>query len=120
MPQSVRAVRGATTVDANTVEQITQRIGELLVKMLDENGLSLTDVISVLFTATDDITALFPATGARQFGFGPVPLMCARELCIDGAKPLCLRVMMHVNTKLAADEVHHIYLHNATDLRDDL
>lgn len=120
VPTSVRAVRGATTVDSDTAEQITARIGELLGEMMTANRLELADLISVIFTATDDITALFPATGAREFGFGAVPLMCAQELHIEGGKPLCLRVMMHVNTQRAADEVRHVYLHDAADLRDDL
>ena len=120
MPTTVRAIRGATTVEADTAAQITDRIGELLGEMLAASHLDRADVISIIFTATDDITALFPATGAREFGFGSIPLLCARELSIDGAKPLCLRVMMHVNTELEADRISHIYLHDAADLRDDL
>lgn len=120
MPTAVRAVRGATTVEEDTTAQITERIGELLAGMLEANGLTHADVISVLFTGTEDITALFPAAGAREFGFGAVPLMCAREMSVEGAKPLCLRVMMHVNTDLGADGISHVYLHDAVDLRDDL
>jgi chorismate mutase len=120
MPTAVRAIRGATTVDEDSAAQITARIGELLGEMLGANAISEADIISILFTATDDITALFPAAGAREFGFAAVPLMCARELAIEGAKPLCLRVMMHVNTTLDAAAVNHIYLHDTVDLRDDL
>ena len=120
MPTAVRAIRGATTVEGDTVAQITERIGELLGQMLESNQLTRDDLISIIFTATDDITSLFPATGAREFGFGAIPLMCARELSIDGSKPLCLRVLMHVNTDLEASAVSHVYLHQAVDLRDDL
>jgi chorismate mutase len=120
VPTAVRAIRGATTVDSDTAEQITARIGELLNELVAANGLDKSDIISILFTATDDISALFPATGAREFGFGDVPLMCARELCIEGAKPLCLRVMMHANSERTATEIQHVYLHDAVDLRDDL
>ncbi len=84
MPQAVRALRGATTVDADTVEQVTERVQTLVQAMLDRNGVDKDDLISILFTATDDIHSMFPATAARGVGLGDVPLICARELDIDG------------------------------------
>jgi chorismate mutase len=86
--------------------------------MLARNGVDHADIISVLFTATDDVHSMFPATAARAIGFGDVPLLCARELDIEGAQPRCIRVMMHVETTRA--ELHHIYLEGARGLRDDL
>ena len=114
------ALRGATTVDADTPEQIRDRTVALVDRMMADNGIDHDDLISVLFTATDDIHSMFPALAARESGLGDVPLMCARELDIDGAKPLCIRILMHMSTSRARDELHHIYLEGAADLRDDL
>jgi chorismate mutase len=120
VPPAVRALRGATTVDADTAEQVTERVQTLVTRMLEANAVAKDDVISVLFTATDDITSMFPATAARAIGLGDVPLICARELSIDGGTPLCIRVMMHLTTDRARRELHHIYLEGARGLRDDL
>lgn len=114
----LRALRGATTVDEDTSAQVTDRTQALLKAMLDRNDVDHSDIISVLFTATDDVHSMFPATAARAIGFGDVPLLCARELAIEGAQPLCIRVMMHVET--TRDRLHHIYLEGARGLRDDL
>ena len=116
--QRVRALRGATTVDEDTSSQVTERTQALLEAMLARNGVEHVDIISVLFTATDDVHSMFPATAARAIGFGDVPLLCARELDIEGAQPLCVRVMMHVET--TRDELHHVYLEGARGLHDDL
>jgi chorismate mutase len=86
--------------------------------MVARNAVEHTNVISLLFTATDDIHSMFPATAARTAGFGDVPLLCARELDINGAQPRCIRVMMHLET--SNRELHHIYLEGARGLRDDL
>lgn len=117
---AVRALRGATTVDADTSEQISERVQELLQQMLDRNDVDKDDCISILFTATDDIHSMFPALAARGMGFGDVPLICARELDITGGTPRCVRIMMHINTDKARDELHHVYLEGAKGLRDDL
>jgi chorismate mutase len=114
----VRALRGATTVDEDTVEQVTQRTQALLAAIVARNGVEHANVISLLFTATDDIHSMFPATAARAAGFGDVPLLCARELDINGAQPRCIRVMMHLET--SNEQLHHIYLEGARGLRDDL
>ena len=120
MPSSVRALRGATTVDADTVEQVNGRVQALVTQMLARNELHHDDLISVIFTATDDIHCMFPATAARKAGLGDVPLLCARELDITGATPLCIRVLMHVHTEKSRAELHHVYLEGAGNLRDDL
>lgn len=117
---AVRALRGATTVDADTTEQISERVQTLLQQMLDRNGVDKDDCISILFTATDDIHSMFPALAARGMGFGDVPLICARELDITGGTPRCVRIMMHINTDKARNELHHVYLEGAKGLRDDL
>jgi len=106
----VLALRGATTVDENTKAEV-----ELKTKALVHD-----DLISILFTATADITAEFPATAARSLGLGDIPLICARELGIAHGKPLCIRVMMHFNGKQPRTALHHVYLEGARSLRDDL
>jgi chorismate mutase len=118
--QAIRGVRGATTVDADTVEQVSTRTHALLGEMLRRNNLDNDSLISILFTATDDIHSIFPATAAREVGLGDVPLICARELDIDGGMPLCIRVLMHACIDVPRDEVHHVYLEGAKGLRDDL
>jgi chorismate mutase len=117
---AVRALRGATTVDVDTPEQITERVLALLAGMFERNGIDHDDVISVIFTATEDVTSMFPAEAARKFGLGDVPLLCARELSIDGGAPRCIRVLMHLTTELSRAELHHVYLEGAKGLRDDL
>ena len=120
MPVSVRAVRGATTVDADTPEVIKERVVALLEQVLEQNGLTEDDIISILFTATEDIVSTFPATAARSMGLGAVPLICARELSITGSVPRCIRVMLHVETERTRNDIHHVYLEGAKGLRDDL
>jgi chorismate mutase len=120
MPAAVRAVRGATTVDEDTPGAITERVVALLQAILERNGLHEDDLISILFTATDDIVSMFPATAARTMGLGAVPLICARELAITGSTPRCIRVMLHVTTERGRDEIRHVYLEGAQGLRDDL
>jgi chorismate mutase len=120
VPTAVRALRGATTVDADTTEQITERVQSLVAEMLERNGIAKDDLISVIFTATSDIHAMFPALAAREMGLGDVPLLCAQELDIVGGAVQCIRVLMHLNTDRARDELHHIYLEGARSLRDDL
>ena len=120
MPPAVRALRGATTVDADTREQVHERVKALLAELFDRNDVDKDDLISILFTATDDIRCTFPATAARKYGLGDVPLICARELDVEGGTPLCVRVMLHLETDRARDELHHVYQHGASNLRDDL
>jgi chorismate mutase len=120
VPPAVRALRGATTIDADTTEEIEKRVQALLREMLDRNGIAHDDIISILFTATDDIHSMFPATAARPLGLGDLPLICARELAIEGATQRCIRVMMHLSTERSAAELRHVYLEGARGLNDDL
>ena len=116
----VRALRGATTCEVDTPEEIAQATQELILAMMERNGLDHDDVISVLFTTSPDLTSTFPATTARAIGFGDVPLICASEINVPGAMTHCIRVMMHVYTTRSRDQIHHIYLRQAQSLRDDL
>ena len=120
MPGAVRALRGATTVDDDTPEQIEDRVVALLREMLTRNGVGHDDLVSILFTATDDVHSAFPAAAARTIGLGDVPLICARELDITDATARCIRVMMHLWTERPRAELRHVYLEGASGLRDDL
>ena len=120
MPAAVRALRGATTVDGDTADQVRDRTKALVAAMLERNAVDHDDLISILFTATDDIHSLFPATAARELGLGDVPLICARELDIVASTPRCIRVLLHCSTSRKRDELHHVYLEGAKNLRDDL
>lgn len=120
MPPAVRALRGATTVDSDAPEETSVRVRELLTAMLERNGLVHDDLISILFTATSDLVSMFPAAAAREMGLGDVPLLCAKELDVVGSTPRCVRAMAHVTTERARNELHHVYLHGARGLRDDL
>lgn len=117
----MRAIRGATTLDEDTPDQMHERVTELVGAMLERNGLGTEDVISMLLTATDDLRSSFPATAARTMaGMDAVPLMCARELDIDGSLERCVRVMAHVETTRTRAEVQHVFLAGAIALRPDL
>jgi chorismate mutase len=117
---TVRGLRGATTVEEDTVSQVTERSQELMRELMERNGLVEDDIVSVLFTATGDVTSTFPATAIRAIGFGAVPLLCAAEIPVPGAMPLCIRALLHVYTARSREEMHHVYLHGAHALRDDL
>ena len=116
----VRALRGATTVEVDSAEEVGAKVTTLVTEMLDRNGISKDDLISILFTATDDLHSIFPATAARAMGLGDVPLICARELDIVDGTARCIRVMMHLVTDRPRQELHHVYLEGARQLRDDL
>ncbi len=114
-----RGVRGATTVEQTDRESVLVATRELLATMIRLNGIDRTDVASVIFTTTTDITSVFPATAARQLGWLDVPLMCGHEMTVEGSLQKCIRIMLHWNTDKAQDQIQHIYLHGAKVLRPD-
>jgi chorismate mutase len=116
----VRGVRGATTVARNQKEEILERTRELLVHMLEANGIRTEDIASAWLTTTPDLYAEFPAVAARQLGWTQVPLMQSHEMSVPGMLPLCIRVLLHWNTEKAQSEIRHIYLREAAHLRPDL
>lgn len=120
VPAAVRALRGATTADADTPEQITERTVALLEAMFERNDVDHDDLISIWFTVTEDLVSAFPAAGARTIGLGDVPLLCAREIPVPGSTPRCIRVLAHLSTEKSRGELHHVYLEGAVGLRDDL
>lgn len=114
------ALRGAVTCAENTGTEIARQTQRLVAEMMARNGLGHDDLVSVIFTATDDLSADFPAAGARALGLGDVPLLCARELAVDHGMAHCIRVLMHCYTGRDRSELHHVYLDGARALRDDL
>ena len=117
---AVRAVRGATQVDADDREQVLEATRELVITVMERNQLDRDNVISILFTATPDLVSEFPALAARELGLGDVPLMCATEIAVPHALPRVLRLMAHVDTPLARADVQHVYLRGAVALRRDI
>ena len=118
--QRVRALRGAITVDADEPGAIVDATTEVLKEMLDRNDAVPADLISVVFTATQDLTSEFPAAAARALGISGVPLLCAQEIPVPGAVPRCIRVLMHLYTERDYASLRHVYLRGARGLRTDL
>jgi chorismate mutase len=116
----VRGIRGATTVAANTREEILAATRELLDEMVRANDVRHDHVASILFTTTVDLNAEFPAVAAREAGWTDVALQCMHEMNVPGSLPKCVRILMHVNTDRSAAEIKPVYLHGARQLRRDL
>lgn len=114
------ALRGAITLERDSRDEVMAKTQRLVEEMLSRNGIDHDDLVSVIFTATDDVCSEFPATAARAAGLGDVPLLCARELAIDGGTPLCIRALMHFETARGRSDLRHVYLDGARHLRDDL
>jgi chorismate mutase len=117
---AVRAIRGAIQLDVDERSHLLQSTAELVTKVLHANNLTQADLISILFSATTDITSEFPALAARELGLGDVPLMCSIEMSVKGSMPRVIRLMMHVETELPRSEIQHVYLRGAQSLRTDL
>ena len=116
-----RGVRGATTVEANSVEAIREATRELLAAMLKANEIHVEDVVSAFFTMTPDLNAEFPAAAAREdLDWTDVAMLCGHEMNKPGALPMCLRILLHVNTDKPASQISHIYLRGARVLRPDI
>ena len=114
-----RGIRGATTVDTNTKEDILKATRELLQDMVKANDVRGEDVASILFTTTSDLNATFPAEAARELGLSQVPLLCGQEIDVPGSLPMCLRILILFNTKKTAEDIVHVYLKSAKKLRPD-
>ena len=117
---AVRAIRGATQVEADDREQVLDATRELVQTVMDRNGLVSEDLISILFTATPDLVSEFPALAARELGLGDVPLMCATEIAVPHALPRVLRLMAHAESPRARTDIQHVYLRGAVALRRDI
>jgi chorismate mutase len=120
VPLNVRAARGAIVVAQDAPDSLLGATGKLLEAILERNRIAHDDLISILFTVTDDLRSAFPAEAARRLGMGDIPLLCAREIPVAGSMPSVVRVLMHFHTELALRDVTHVYLDGAERLRDDL
>ncbi|MCM3077890.1 MULTISPECIES: chorismate mutase [Brevibacillus] len=119
----VRGVRGAITVENDTKEEVISATKLMLKEIISRNGLQPEDIASMLFTTTEDVSSVFPAQAARLLdgeNWAYVPLMCMREIPVPGSLPMCVRVIMHVNTDKSAKEIQHVFLRDAVKLRPDL
>lgn len=115
----LRAIRGAITVDADERELIVAAARELTVEVMRENGLEPGDIVSIIFTATPDLSAEFPAVGARAVGLVNTPLICAQEIPVPGSQPRCIRMLVHAYMPVDRP-VRPVYLREAVSLRPDL
>ena len=117
---AVRGLRGATTVETNSKEEIISRTKEMLEVLIEKNLIKQADIISAIFSVTEDLDAEFPAAAARQIGWKYTPLLCTREIPVTGSLPLCIRVLIHVNSDISQEEMVHVYMREAKKLRPDL
>jgi chorismate mutase len=117
----VRGIRGATSANSDTRDEILAATRELVAEILRANGIvEFDEIVSILFTTTPDLTAVFPAEAAREMGMNLVPLLCASEIAVPGRLPRCVRVLMHLNTEKPARDMVHVYLREAKSLRPDM
>jgi chorismate mutase len=117
---SVRAARGAIRVGADTKDAVLDATERLLREILSRNELDVEQLVSVFFTATEDLRSVFPAEAARRIGLTAVPLLCAREISVQGSMPSVVRVLVHFQSDRGLREIEHVYLDGAEALRDDL
>jgi chorismate mutase len=115
----VRGIRGATTVEVDDKEAIISATEELLEEMVRVNGFLPDEIASAFFTVSHELSATFPAEAARKRGWTLVPMLCATEIPVPGSLPMCIRVMVHVNTTKRQDEIRHVYQRRAVALRPD-
>lgn len=117
---SLRALRGAITIDADTPDQVLGNTTRLLETLYERNGLHHDQIVSVLFTATSDIRSVAPAAAARAFGLTEVPLFCAQEMEVDGSLRMCIRALLHLDTDTPRSGLRHAFLRGAVALRPEL
>jgi chorismate mutase len=116
----VRAVRGATQLEEDSVDEMRLAVVDLLTTLFQENEISTDDLVSILFTATPDIHSDFPAAAARTLDLGSIPLICAQEIDVAGALPRVVRVLVHAYSNRSHGEIKHIYRRGAAALRKDI
>ena len=114
-----RGIRGATTVESDSRQEILVATRQLLALMIRQNSIDKNDIASAILTTTTDLNAEFPALAARQLGWHDVAMMCFHELDVPGSLRLCIRILLHWNTEKASDEIVHVYIKGAKKLRPD-
>ncbi len=116
---TVRGIRGATTVNSNTKDNIIEETMILINRMISINHVEQDDIASIFFSVTRDLDSTFPATAARELNLTYTPLLCLNEINIPGSIEKCIRILMHINTKLKQKEIKHVYLNEAVSLRPE-
>lgn len=117
----IRGVRGATTITSDDAQQVQDATTTLLAEIIERNNIDVETVASVIVTTTPDITSAFPAKAVRTYeAWDFVPVMCMHEMNVEGALPLCIRLLVHVETAKTQKEIKHVYLNEAVKLRPDL
>ena len=114
-----RAIRGATTTPRNESAEILLDTTQLLTQMMERNGIKAEDIVSIFFSLTPDLDAVFPAVAARDMGLMDVPLLCLNEIPVPGALSQCIRILIHTNSHLSNADIEHVYLKEAVSLRPD-
>ena len=118
---AVRGLRGAINARENTSASILEATRELLQEIIRANSLTdFSEIVSAIFTTSPDLNAAYPAEAARGLGMHKVPLLCAREIDVPGGMPMCIRILLHVNTEKRQEEIVHVYLRDARKLRPDM
>ena len=115
----LRAARGAIRVRSDDAVALLGSTERLLTAVLQRNEIEAEDLVSIMFTVTEDLRSAFPAEAARRMGLGRVPLMCAQEIPVAGSMPSVVRILLHFHSERTLDEVEHVYLDGAESLRDD-
>jgi chorismate mutase len=115
-----RGVRGATTIENDTREEVLAATEELLLLIIEVNGIQPDDVASVIFTTTPDVVSEYPALAARKLGWVDAALLCGHEMAVPHGLKKCIRILIHWNTTKIAKEIQHVYIKGATNLRPDL
>lgn len=119
--EKIQAIRGAITVKENSVNAIKEATSRLIKEIIDQNNLVIDEIVNISFTMTDDLTVANPATALREtLNLTTVPMLCSQEMKIDGGMPFCIRTMIQTYTPLTRQEIKHIYLEEAANLRPDL
>ena len=116
----MRAIRGATMLKEDSADEMKEATKELLLAMMQRNKIENLDLVSIILTATPDLTCAFPAAAARDLGMGDVPLLCSVEMNVVNAPKKVVRVLMHCETEKSRSEINHVYLRGAEILRQDL
>ena len=113
----LRGIRGAITVKNNTAKEILDATQILLKQIVKANDIETEDIVSIIFSATPDVNAEFPAKAAKVIGWEDVPRLCAQEIDVPSGLKKCIRVLMHVNMEKEQEKIKHIYLRKAKNLK---
>ena len=116
----MRGIRGAISVSKNKADKINQATKTLLNEIIKRNNLNKEEIVSIVFTATEDLNQEYPAVAARELGFKFIPLMCYQEMKVKKSLEKCLRIMIYVERDCTHEDIEHVYLRKAKTLRPDL